>query len=184
MKTYHYKDNFWDASSKEMPIYNEQGEHVMMLRVLHKKNARNVKKFLSSIKQEYEVTDGKDLYYVHRQKSFRSYFCPIWEVYHNHQLIGEFKVKMSFWRQRLCYIPSQGETLSWQMGVLSHSMTVTDERDVEVLKSKSSYFKIRTEHTLSLNPESYPAMLLILLFHVAFEYHEMTQNAAASGGAT
>ncbi|MGV3043187.1 hypothetical protein [Staphylococcus rostri] len=185
METYHYKDNFWDASTKEMPVYTEQDEHVMMLRVLHKKKRGKFSRWVSALNQEYEITDGKDIYYVQRQKSFRSWFVPSWHVYHNHQLIGEFKVTMSFLRQKLVYVPLQGERLAWKLGALSHSITVTDARDVEILKSKSSYFKIRTEHNVTVHDtEQYSPLLLVLLFHVAFEYHEMTQSAASSGAAT
>lgn len=100
-------------------------------------------------------------------------------------IIGEFKVTMSFLRQKLVYVPLQGERLAWKLGALSHSITVTDARDVELLKSKSSYFKIRTEHNVTVHDtEQYSPLLLVLLFHVAFEYHEMTQSAASSGAAT
>ncbi|UXR76066.1 MULTISPECIES: hypothetical protein [unclassified Staphylococcus] len=84
MTTYHYKENFWDGSTKEIPVYNEQDTQVMSLRILHKKKKSKMSAWLSSMKQEYEITDGNDLYTVHREKSLRTLFfqsgkCPIME---------------------------------------------------------------------------------------------------------
>ncbi|KIX91807.1 hypothetical protein TP70_00575 [Staphylococcus microti] len=180
MTTYHYKENLLDSSTKEMPIYDEHEQHVMMMRVLHNKKHRGFSGWLGALKQEYEITDGNDIYYVRRQKSFRSHFYPVWDVYHNHQLIGQFTVSVSIFKPKIQYADVQGNELTWQTGLLSHSVTATDSRGDEIVKSKSSYFKIRTTHDVTLQTKDYSPLLLLLLFQVTFEYFEMIKNASSS----
>lgn len=182
MKKYHYKENFWEGSTKEIAVLNEQDKQVMSLRILNKKKRSKFSSWLSAMKQEYEITDGKDLYEVRRERSVRTLFLPAWQVYHNHKPIGELKASFSWVKSKMRYTDMQANELKLQSGILSHSIIIKDERETELLKSKSSYFKIRTEHEVTIDTDQYPPLLLMLLFQVAFEYFEMMRESAASSG--
>lgn len=184
MTTYHYKENFWDGSTKEIPVYNEQDTQVMSLRILHKKKKSKMSAWLSSMKQEYEITDGNDLYTVHRERSLRTLFFPEWQVFHNGKTIGTLKVRFSWLKPKMHYTDIHGNEFKIQTGLLSHGIVIKDERESELLKSKSSYFKIRTEHHVTINTDQYPSLLMMLLFQVAFEYFEVMRESASSSGAS
>ena len=184
MTTYHYKENFWDGSTKEIPVYNEQDAQVMSLRILHKKKKSKMSAWLSSMKQEYEITDGNDLYAVRRERSLRTLFYPEWQVSHNGKIIGELKARFSWLKPKMRYTDMQENEFKIQSGLLSQGIVMKDERETELLKSKSSYFKIRTEHHVTVDTDQHPPLLLLLLFQVAYEYFEVMRESAASSGSS
>ncbi|QLK86770.1 hypothetical protein [Staphylococcus sp. 17KM0847] len=178
MMRYHYQDHFRNMSTKEIPIYDENEHNVMMMRT--QRQGHILGTWLRAMRQEFEITDGQELYDVKYQKGWKSLFRPTWDVYHNHKKIGCFKTEMNIFRLQLKYSDFKGHHLKWQTGIMSHHMTVRDLHDAhEVMTTKSSYFKIRTEHHLNIDTTHHSHMLLILLFQVAFENLKMRASQSA-----
>ncbi|MBI5974365.1 tubby C-terminal domain-like protein [Staphylococcus canis] len=177
--TYHYKENFFNASTKTIPIQNEKDEVVFEMALYYQSDFQKVSGYLGHLKHNFTITDNQTTLRSERESFLSSPLKQRWKLYEDDHYIGELRTKLS-WRSKLVFKDVSGYQLELTSSLFKKAVKVTDDMQNVVMTTKSELFKIASRHDLFIEPSPYSDMLLILLFQIYYEFQEARQNAASS----
>lgn len=175
MENFHYRENFFDSSTKSIDIYGPEETPRYSLSLFYTSSRQKTFAYLGSQKHNFQIEGGDFHYSTKQEKSlegkFKTPFRTVWEVMKDGETIGEFTTKMAF-KPKMVFEGSDGESLLFESGFFSRSVTVTNRGGSEVMMTKSEYFKLASRHDIEILVDKYDPALLILLFQVFYEYQE------------
>jgi len=175
MVNFHYKENFFDASTKAIDVYDDKEAPQYSLSLYYTSERQKTFAYLGRQKHNFKIEGGYAGYATKQEKSFegkfKTPFRTVWSVMKDGGVIGEFTTKMAL-RPKMVFEGNDGESLLFQSGFFSRSVTVTDRGGREIMTTKSEFFKLASRHDLEITDDSLDPALLILLFQVFYEYQE------------
>ncbi len=175
MVNFHYRENFFDSSTKSIDVYDERDNPRYSLSLYYTSERQKAFAYLGRQKHNFKIEGGTSDYSTKQEKSFegkfKTPFRTVWDVVKDGGVMGEFTTKMAF-RPKMTFEGNDGERLFFQSGFFSRSVSVTDGNGREIMATKSEFFKIASRHDLEILDDTYDFALLILLFQVFYEYQE------------
>lgn len=175
MVNFHYRENFFDSSTKAIDVYDEGDNPKYALSLYYTSQRQKTFAYLGRQKHNFKIEGGDAGYATKQEKSFegkfKTPFRTVWGVMKDGEVIGEFTTKMAF-RPKMTFESNDGNRLFFQSGFFSRSVTVTDRDGGEIMTTKSEFFKLASRHELEILDDTYDSALLILLFQVFYEYQE------------
>lgn len=179
MAKYYFKENFFSTSTTAIDIYNEQNHAVFALKLYYTSSAQETFAWLGKKKHNFEITDGQDIFRVRQERSvsgkFKTPFKTVWEVEKNNEVIGVFCTKIGF-KPKMLFEGIQGDILTFQSGLISRSVNVTNEQAQTLMTTKSERFKIASRHDIDIQSDIYNPAMLLLLFQVFYEFQEYQRS--------
>ncbi|OEL02959.1 tubby C-terminal domain-like protein [Staphylococcus saprophyticus] len=180
MTHYYFKENFFNASSSAIEIYNDKEDVVFTIELFYTSAVQQTMAYLGNNKQNFEITDGQDTYRVLQEGAIsgaiKKPFKTVWTVEKNNQPIGLFRSKMGL-KSTMYFEGTQGDIIKFQSGFFSRSVKVT-ESNQEIMQTKSERFKFASRHDVYIETETYHPAMLILLFQVFYEFQEKQRKNA------
>lgn len=175
MMIFHYRENFFDSSTKAIEVYDDRDNGRYSLSLFYTSSRQKTFAHLGRQKHNFQIEGGEFNYSTKQEKSFegkfKTPFRTVWEVIKDGAAIGEFTTKMAF-KPKMVFEGAGGESLRFESGFFSRAVTVTNRGGREIMRTKSEYFKLASRHDIEILDDKYDSALLILLFQVFYEYQE------------
>ncbi len=179
---FYFKENFFNASKSAIDVFNENDEAVYKMQLFYTSATQEAFAiFGGKGKQNFEITDGHDTYRITQEKAIsgkiKTPFKTVWDVDKNGNKFGVFRTKMGL-KPTMLFEGSQGDTLKFQSGFISRSVSVNDGRN-EIMNTKSQRFKIASRHDIDIHTDEYHPAMLIMLFQVFYEFQEQQRRKSS-----
>lgn len=175
MMKFHYRENFFDSSTKAIEVYDAQENPRYSLSLYYTSSKQKTFAYIGRQKHNFQIEGGAFNYSTKQERSlegkFKTPFRTVWKVMKDGEIAGEFTTKMAF-KPKMIFEDTDGKSLHFGSGFFSRSVTVTDQDGREIITTKSEFFKVASRHDLEILDDEYDPALLILLFQVFYEYQE------------
>ncbi|WP_204168963.1 tubby C-terminal domain-like protein [Mammaliicoccus sciuri] len=179
MSHYHFKENFFGASTKPIEVYDEHNNPAFTLSLYYTSSRQETFALLGRKKHNFMIEFEGGTFKVLQERSIegklKTPFKTVWEVFKNDTKIGTFETKIGF-KPRIIFNGEKNDTLLFESGFISRSIKVTDEANNLVMETKSERFKIASNHNIDIVNSKYHPAMLIMLFQVFFEYQEYQRS--------
>jgi len=179
MALFHFKENFFGASTKPIEIYDEQNNPVYMMSLYYTSSKQETFALLGRKKHNFKIEFDGGSYKVIQERSIegklKTPFKTVWEVYKNDTKIGTFETRFGL-KPKIVFNGVKNDSLQFESGFISRSVKVTDQQDAVIMETKSERFKIASNHDINVMSDQYHPAMLIMLFQVFFEYQEYQRS--------
>ncbi|HCN61054.1 MULTISPECIES: tubby C-terminal domain-like protein [Mammaliicoccus] len=179
MTHFHFKENFWGASTKPIEIYDEQNNPAFVLSLYYTSSRQETFALLGRKKHNFKIEFDGGSYKVLQERSlegkFKTPFKNVWEVFKNDTKIGTFETRFGF-KPKIIFNGTKNDSLIFESGFISRSVKVTDQDGKDVMETKSERFKVASNHGINVISNQYHPAMLIMLFQVFFEYQEYQRS--------
>ncbi|EKU50002.1 tubby C-terminal domain-like protein [Staphylococcus massiliensis] len=185
MGRYHFKENFFDASTEVIDVFDESNRPVYQMSLFYTSGTQQVMSFMGRQKHNFKIEDGKNIYTITQEGSIegriKTPFSTVWDVEKNGRKIGVFSTQMAL-KPRMVFKGVQGDAITLESGFISRSVKAKDHSGRVIMTTKSERFKIASGHDIHITDGTYNPMMLILLFQGFFEFQEHRRKKSGGGG--
>lgn len=180
MTHYYFKENFFNASTSAIDIYNNKEDIVFTIKLYYTSTIQQTMAYLGNNKQNFEITDGEDTYRVLQEGSIsgsiKTPFKTVWTVEKNDKPIGTLRTKMNL-KPTMYFEGNKGDIIKFQSGFFSRNIKAIEQHQ-QIMQTKSERFKFASRHDVYIETEAYHPAMLILLFQVFYEFQEKQRKNA------